>query len=177
MQPDPILDIAAIQQWGESSGIASLMHLHWSWPIAEMLHFTGICLLFGSVGLFDLRMIGLVGGISLGALRRLIPFGVAGFALCAVTGFAFVVTAPDQYFYNPAWQTKMGLLLAAGLNMALFYLTAARRAHAQAADATPPAAARIFAMVSLALWLGVVTCGRVITAFRPPFHWCFWCGG
>jgi hypothetical protein len=177
MQPDPMLDIAAIQQWGLDSGIAPLMFMRWSWPIAEMLHFTGICLLFGSVGLFDLRMMGLVRGMSLGALHRLIPVGVAGFTLCAVTGFAFVVTAPDQYFYNPAWQTKMAFLAGAGVNMVLFYLTVARRVHALAADAVPPAAARTFAVVSLLCWMGVITCGRVITVFRPPFRWCFWCGG
>lgn len=177
MEHDPFPDVAAIARFGEDSGIAPLMRLYWSWPIAEIIHFTGICLLVGSVGLFDLRMMGVVRGISLGGLCRLIPFGVAGFLLSATTGFAFVVTAPDQYLYNPAWQTKMALLAAAGVNMVLFYLTVARKVHALAADEAPPAVARLFAMVSLGCWLGVIACGRVITAFRPPFHWCFWCGG
>jgi hypothetical protein len=177
MEQDPFLDVAAIAQFGESSGIAPLMHLYWSWPTAEIIHFTGICLLLGTVGMFDLRMMGVVRGISLGGLRRLIPFGVAGFVLSATTGFAFVVTAPDQYLYNPAWQTKMGFLAAAGVNMVLFYVTVARKVHAMAADEAPPPVARLFAMVSLGCWLGVIACGRVITAFRPPFHWCFWCGG
>lgn len=176
MGNDPILDVAAIARFGESSGIAALMHLFWSWPIAEIIHFTGICLLLGAVGMFDLRMMGVVRGISLGGLRKLIPYGVAGFVLSATTGFAFVVTAPDQYLYNPAWQTKMGFLVAAGVNMVLFYATVARQVHVLAADDAPPPVARIFAMVSLGCWLGVIACGRVITAFRPPYHWCFWCG-
>lgn len=176
MQPDPVIDIAAIQQWGQDTGIAALMVMRWSWPIAEMLHFSGICLLFGSVGLFDLRMLGFARGISLGALRPLIPFGVAGFVVCAITGCAFLVTAPDQYLYNPAWQTKMALLAGAGLNMVLFYLTVGSRVHALPDNAIAPLSARLFAVVSLGCWAGVVTCGRVITAFRPPFHWCFWCG-
>jgi hypothetical protein len=177
MEHDPLLDVAAIAQWGERSGIAPLMHLYWSWPIAEIIHFTGICLLMGCVGMFDLRMMGLARGLSMGALRRLIPFGVMGFLLSAITGFAFVVTAPDQYLYNPAWQTKMGFLVAAGLNMALFHLTVARKVFALPPDGAPPAAARLFAMVSLGCWIAVITCGRVITAFRPPFHWCVWCSG
>jgi hypothetical protein len=177
MALDPLLDVAAIAQWGERSGIAPLMHRDWSWPVAEIIHFTGICLLFGSVGMFDLRMMGLVRGISLGGLRRLIPFGVAGFLLCAITGFAFVVTAPDQYLYNPAWQTKMAILVVAGLNMGLFYLTMARKVHALGVDEPLPLAGRLFAIASLGCWMGVIACGRVITAFRPPFHWCFWCGG
>jgi len=73
------------------------------------------CFLFGAVGTFDLRMMGLVRGLSMKALHiRLIPFGIAGFALCAASGFLFVVSTPDQYIYNPAWQTKMALLAIAG---------------------------------------------------------------
>ena len=36
--------------------------------------------------------------------------------------------------------------------------------------------ARTFAAISLAAWFGVIACGRVITAFRPPaWEWCAWC--
>ena len=176
MQQDAFPVVTAISRFGESSGIAPFMQLYWSWPIAEIIHFTGICLLLGSVGIFDLRMLGVARGLSLGGLRRLIPYGVAGFLLSASTGVAFVVTAPDQYLHNPAWQTKMGFLAAAGINMVLFHATMARRVYVVAADAPAPPPARAFALVSLACWLAVIACGRVITAFRPPFHWCFWCG-
>jgi hypothetical protein len=89
----------------------------------------------------------------------------------------FVVTSPDQYLYNPAFQIKMVLLAIAGANMALFYLTAARSLTGIGGDAEPPRAARVFAAVSLTAWFGVIACGRVITAFRPPaWEWCAWCG-
>jgi len=109
-------------------------------------------------------------------LHKLVPFGVAGFALSVTTGCCFVVTAPDQYLYNPALQTKLTLMGIAGINMIAFYATSASHAVARApADAMPPRSARVFAVVSLLCWLGVIVCGRVITAFRPPFHWCAWC--
>jgi hypothetical protein len=38
-----------------------------------------------------------------------------------------------------------------------------------------PFRARIFTLVSLLAWTGVIACGRLITFYRPPFHWCFWC--
>jgi hypothetical protein len=157
------------------AAIAELMTSRWGWPIAEVLHFFGLCLLFGTVGLFDLRMLGMARGVALRALHRLIPFGVAGFALSALTGLAFVLTTPDQYLYNPALQIKLALVALAGLNMLLFYLVAARSVWLTADDGVPPPRARIFGAVSLLCWLGVITCGRVITAFRPPWHWCFWC--
>lgn len=174
---DPIFDVVDITVWGIDVGIYDFMYSAWGWPIAEIVHFTGLCLLFGAVGTFDLRMLGAVRGVPLNALHRLIPFGVAGFVLCVVSGVMFVVSAPDQYVYNPAWQIKMVLLAIAGVNMAGFYLTTARKLKALGPDDPPPLAARIFAGVSLTAWLGVIATGRVITAFRPPaWFWCAWCG-
>ena len=169
--PDP----AAIAQWSSDVGIAGLMSSRWGWPVAEIIHFTGLCLLFGTVGLFDLRMLGVARGLRLRALHRMIPCGIAGFAMSATTGLLFVVTAPDQYIYNPALQTKLALLVLAAINMLLFYSTTARAVWATADGALPPVRARLFGAISLLCWLGVITCGRVITAFRPPWHWCYWC--
>jgi hypothetical protein len=174
---DPIFDPVGIVIWAIDSGFYDVMNSAWGWPIAEIVHFFGICLLFGTVGMFDLRMIGFVRGISLPALHRLVPFGVLGFLLCAATGFLFVISAPDQYLYNPAWQVKMALLGVAGANMVLFYLTTSRRLALLDPEDNPPAAAKMFAAVSLLSWMGVITAGRVITAFRPPsWFWCAWCG-
>ena len=174
---DPIFDAVGIMVWGIDVGIYDLMYSAWGWTIAEIVHFTGLCLLIGTVGMFDLRMMGLVRGLSLAALHKLVPFGVLGFALSITTGFLFVVSTPDQYLYNPAWQVKMSLLALAGLNMVLFYLTTSRRLKVLGPDDAPPLAARLFAGVSLGLWIGVIAAGRVITAFRPPaWFWCAWCG-
>ena len=155
-------------EFGIDSGIYGLMNTAWGWPIAEVLHFFGLCLLMASVGMFDLRMMGLVRGVSLAGLHRLVPFGIFGFALCVATGLLFVLSSPLEYIYNHAFQLKMVLMAIAGINMAAFYATTtARRVQALGADERPPLAARIIAIVSLASWLGVITCGRVITAFRP----------
>lgn len=174
---DPLFDPVGIVVWAIDTGLYDLMYSAWGWPIAEIVHFIGLCLLIGTVGMFDLRMMGLVKGLSLTALHKLVPFGVFGFVLSAGSGFLFVVTSPDQYLYNPAWQVKMALLALAGLNMALFYLTTSRRLALFGSDEVPPAAARMFAAISLLSWIGVISAGRVITAFRPPsWFWCAWCG-
>jgi hypothetical protein len=176
MVHDPILDPVAIVEWAIDVGIYDVMYSQWGWPIVEIVHFTGLCLLIGSVGAFDLRMLGVVKNISLPALHRLVPFGVAGFALSVASGLMFVTSSPDQYLYNPAFQLKVLLLAIAGANMLLFYLTVARSLKNLAPDAPVPPAARAFAGVSIAAWFGVIACGRVITAYRPPaWFWCWWC--
>lgn len=173
---DPLFDPVAIVEFAIRTGVFDLMYSQWGWPIAEIVHFTGLCLLIGAVGAFDLRMIGWVKGIRLSALHKLVPFGVAGFVLSVTSGLMFVLTSPDQYLYNPAFQIKLVLLAIAGANMALFYATSARGLKDLPEDASPPPAARLFAAVSLTAWFGVIACGRVITAFRPPaWEWCAWC--
>jgi hypothetical protein len=173
---DPIFDPVGIVVWAIDVGIYDFMNSAWGWPIAEIVHFIGLCLLIGAVGTFDLAMMGLIRGLSLKALHKLVPFGVLGFAMSVASGYCFVVSAPDQSLYNPAWQTKMALLAIAGLNMVLFYLTASRRVALLGPDDPPPLAARVFAMISLTSWFGVIAAGRVITAFRPPgWFWCAWC--
>ncbi|MEI9852930.1 MAG: hypothetical protein WDN24_21040 [Sphingomonas sp.] len=169
MQPDhPPEFLLAIARFGIDTGIYDLMNTRWGWPIAESVHFIGLCLIMATVGMFDLRMMGLVRGLSLSALHRLVPYGVLGFILCVATGALFVIAAPLEYIFNDAWQIKMLLIVIAGINMAIFYLTTtAKRVRALGPDDPVPLAARIIAIVSLFSWLGVITCGRVVTAFRP----------
>ena len=165
----------ALLELGERSGVAALMNSAWGWPTAESVHFIGLSLLIGTVGVFDLRMLGLARGIPMIALHRLIPWGIAGYALNVATGALFLVSAPDQYLFNPAFQVKLGLMAVAGLNVLVFYRFVFRRVSVTAPEADPPVGAKVAAAVSLACWIGVITCGRLITYYRPPYHWCFWC--
>lgn len=166
---------ALLLAFSENTGIYAFMTSPWGWPIAESLHFIGLCLLIGTIGLFDLRMLGFASSIPLGALHRVIPFGVVGYALNVATGTMFLTTAPDQYVYNPAFQTKLLFMAVAGVNMLLFYRLAFNGLRSLRPDQGTPGSARVFALVSLLAWVGVITCGRLITFYRPPYFWCFWC--
>ena len=167
--------VEALLAFSQRTGIHAFMHSTWGWPVVESLHFVGLSLLIGTVGLFDLRMLGMAKGIPMGALHKLVPWGVAGYALNVLTGIMFVSSVPDQYLYNPAVQTKLGLMGIAGLNVLFFYRFVFGAVKTAGADAEAPRAARVMAAVSLTCWVGVIVCGRLITYFRPPYHWCFWC--
>ena len=56
---DPLLDPVGIVVWAIDSGLYDLMYSAWGWPIAEIVHFAGLCLLMGTDGMYDLRMLGL----------------------------------------------------------------------------------------------------------------------
>lgn len=167
---------AALLAFSKATGIFAFMHSSWGWPVVESLHFIGLSLLVGGVVLFDLRVLGVARQLPTLALHHLVRFGVAGFVLNVVTGFMFVSSVPDQYLYNPAFQSKLLFMALAGVNMLLFYRFAWRGVVAGVATGRIGQVARAGAAVSLLCWIGVIVCGRLITFYRPPFFWCFWCG-
>jgi hypothetical protein len=139
----------------------------WAWPVLESLHFFGMALLVGTVGVFDLRLLGFARGIPYGALHGLIPLGIAGFLLNASTGLFFLAGTPDQYLYNRAFIVKVSLMIVAGLNVAFFYGRVFKGLQRIAGDAAPPFGARLAGGVSLTAWIGVMSAGRLLTFFRP----------
>lgn len=167
--------VQTLTAMGHNTGIFGFMNTQWGWPIVESLHFIGLTLLLGTVGLFDLRLIGFGKGIPVRSLHPLVKIGVAGFILNITTGFMFVVSDPGQYVYNPAFQIKVLAMLMAGINLALFYLLMAARVRNLPDNATVPAPARVLALISLSCWCVVIAAGRLITFYRPPEFWCFWC--
>lgn len=142
----------------------------WAWPIAESFHFIGLCLLVGTVGLFDLRLLGFVKSIPLPALHRLIPWGILGFGINVVTGSMFLAAAPFQYLYNESFYFKVAFLTVAGVNVAVFYLIFYRQIITLGSGDDAPRGARIIGGISLAMWVGVMVAGRLLTFYRPLFR-------
>ena len=110
-----ILDSFAV--WLRSTSLSEAIRvLPWLWPVCEIVHFTGLSLLVGVVGFFDLRLLGLFARVPLNAAWSLMPWGKAGFGLAAITGLTFFIGAPDQYVTNVAFYAKLAFLAIAGLN-------------------------------------------------------------
>jgi hypothetical protein len=147
--------------------VAALMRTSWGWPIAESIHFVGLTLLFGSIAAWDLRLVGMAKHVPIAAFHRLIPFAILGFMINAGSGSFFLMTEPDQYVYNPAFQLKMLCVVLAGINVGLFYLTMFRRVNRLGPGVQGPVLARLNGLVSLVLWITVIICGRMITFYRP----------
>lgn len=166
--------IESLVLWLPTTKLAAFMHVGMMWPTAESLHFIGLTLLIGTIGAFDLRLLGVGKGIPLAAMHRLIPWGVFGYSINVVTGLSFYTSAPDQYTYNPAFQLKLMFMLIAGLNIVFFYTTSFRRITMLGPGEQAPLPARIVGGVSLVAWMGVITCGRLLTFYRED-HWCPWC--
>lgn len=134
----------------------------WIWPAAEVLHFIGLSLLLGVTGVFDLRLLGLFRGLPIGGLHRMMPWATLGFAINLVTGALFVVGKPLQYVGNEAFYFKMLFIAVAGANALAFELLVGPKALDVGAGGLAPAGARAIAAASLAAWVLVLHCGRML---------------
>ena len=141
----------------------------WVWPISETVHFCGLTLLAGTVGLFDLRVLGLRKGHRARArcMRRL-PWGLAGFGASVVTGVQFISGAPDQYFYNDAFKLKVVFLVLMGATPPFSTGASSPASAALGPHDDAPRSTKIVAAASLVFLVAVMLCGRMITFFRPP---------
>ncbi|MGD8340055.1 MAG: hypothetical protein PVH89_04700 [Gammaproteobacteria bacterium] len=159
-----------LMQWLNDSWAAHLVNDHrWSWPIAESIHFFGLVLLTGTVGAFDLRLLGLARGVRPADLHRLLRFGILGFVMLLVTGLLFISGAPDQYFYNSAFHLKAISLALMGINVIAFYSLEFRSIQALGPDDEAPRRAKLMAGFSLVLLVAIMLFGRMLTFFRPVF--------
>ena len=70
------------------------------------------------------------------------------------------VTNASTYYNSAYFRAKMALLVLSGLNMLAFELTARRSVHIWDRQVAAPAAGRAVAVLSLAIWIGVIFLGR-----------------
>ena len=149
---------------GSSLGQAMRESL-WLYPAIEIVHIVGIALLFGSIAVLDLRLLGFSRGVALRKLAgHVLPWTAASFLLIVPSGLAMFASHASEFIASPVFVAKMSLIMAAGVNAAVFHAGVFRGAAAWDAEAPPPAA-RAAAAISLLLWVSVIACGRLLAYF------------
>ncbi len=138
----------------------------WVWPTCEILHFVGLCLLFGAALVVDLRILGVAKRLPLAAVYQLLPLGLLGFTLNLVTGMAFFVAMPQQYV-GFLFLVKMGLVVLAATNILYFMLADEPWTVAEGGDM--PIGARLAAASAILIWIGVLFCRRMLPALGNSF--------
>jgi hypothetical protein len=133
-------------------------------PLLESTHVFGLALVFGTILVIDLRLLGAAS--SHRPFQRvasdIFKWTWAAFALTAATGVLMFITNAPVYYHNFYFRTKMVLLVIAGLNMLVFELTAGRNIHGWNEAPSAPSAGKAVAVVSLAMWIAIIFMGRMI---------------
>ncbi len=159
------MDITGWLKSLEDSGLASSLRSSlYYFPFLESIHVMALAVVFGTILVVDLRVLGLASRqrpfnrMSSELLR--LTWGA--FAVSVLTGGLMFTTNARVYAHNTAFQVKMLLLLCAGINMAVFHLTAGKKVASWDTARAAPAIGRSTAAVSIALWVAIIFTGRVI---------------
>jgi len=133
----------------------------WAFPIIETFHILALALLFGTVLIVDLRLLG-------AGLRRqpvswiaaeLWPWMMGSLALILVTGILLFLSEALKCYSNAGFRFKMVCLFFA----LIFHFTIFRHVALSNNEARPSSLRnKVVALVSMTLWLGVGVGGRAI---------------
>ena len=153
--------LTALQNSSIATGIRNSLLL---FPMLEATHVIALGLVFGTIMIVDLRILGVAGRersyerVSAEVLR----WTWAAFGLAVLTGSLMFITNARVYVDNTFFRIKFALMALAGLNMLVFQLTAGRRGGDWGENAAVPRLAKAAAVLSLLLWLGVIFMGRSV---------------
>ena len=133
----------------------------------EALHFVGLSLMFGVIVVVDLRILGMIKSVDYAAMHRLLPWGVLGFGINLTSGMLFFITQPEQYVENIALQWKVVLIVLGGINV--LYFTIFDHAWSLKRGEDAPLTGKVMAVVTIAVWLGVIYLGRMMPFIGGSF--------
>jgi len=107
-----------------------------------------------------LRILGLAPGMSLAAMARFLPVLWLGLAINAVSGTLLLIAYPTKALTNPVFYLKLGLIV---LGVGLMYrigTTVLRGPDVEQKHKDKHA--RTLALASLAVWVALITTGRLL---------------
>src|SRR5258705_192808 len=163
------MSVHAFMLWlGNTDWSVALHESQYAYSIVESIHVWTLCLFVGFAVLLDLRLVGAIFcSVPMSHMtRRLLPWTKAGFAIMVVSGVVLFYAIPLRTYHNLFFRVKAILLTLAGLNAFAFHSGIYRNIGKWDTDRVPPSAARRAGMASLALWVAIVFCGRMIA-----FNW------
>lgn len=168
------MDIAGILSSLESTALATrIRESLLLFPMLESFHVIGLTMVFGTIAIIDLRLLGLASThrpftrIATDVLK----WTWAAFGLTVITGALMFTTNAGVYFHNSYFRSKMLLLLLAGINMLVFEFTAGRSVEQWDKNRSAPLSGKTMAALSIVLWISIIFLGRWIgfTTTRAQF--------
>ena len=126
-----------------------------AFPGILAMHTIGLGLLAGLNAALDLRLLGVARNIPPVAFVRLLPVMWLGLWINVLSGLALVIAYPTKALTNPVFYLKLGLIaVALGILRALLGTI---RSRPDVESRT-----RTLAAVSLMVWAGAITAGRLL---------------
>jgi hypothetical protein len=149
----------------ENSGLASWVRESpsiWSYPTIIFLHGVGMAFLVGMNTLIALRLLGFAPGLPVAPMGKFFPFMYLGFWINAGSGLLLFIADATTMAANPLFYLKMTLIALAVVNIQ--FLKKMVYADPLVDKVPVPMTGKVLAGLSLFLWAGAITAGR-LTAY------------
>jgi hypothetical protein len=136
----------------------------YGYPIVESIHVWALCLFVGLTIVLDLRLTGLAfGNVAVSeVVNRILPWQIVGFVAMVTSGVLLFYAIPVRSYQNIFFRVKLMLLVLAGVNVWIFNSNVYRAVQAWDRDPVPPSRARRAGFASIAVWMAIIFCGRMI---------------
>ena len=158
-------DLLPFCKWLEQTSLgAAVRESLWLFPAIETVHLLGMAALVATIAVLDFRLLGWVMRRERFSelAGRLLPWAWLAFAVQVVSGVLLFSSEAVKVYTNPAFRWKVLLILFVGVHALIFHWTVYRDVATWDDSAVLPTRAKISAVVSLALWIGIVAAGRFI---------------
>lgn len=128
----------------------------WAYPFIQLIHFSGLSLWLGTNIAGDLRLLGVGRKPQTAAdvCNELFVWNWIGFCTVVLGGLLLFSARATNYIVNPAFRTKLFMLIPAALVWHVFVQT---KTPSWGTSTETSSAGRLAGLVELILWLGVVT--------------------
>jgi len=152
---------------GDTAFSRHLREAPYDFPILIIIHILTIALFGGVVAMGSLRVLGwALKSVPVSqVIGRFRAWKWTAFGLLLVSGGLLAASDPVEYGGNVMFWVSNLLLLAVGLNAMVFRFGAYRRVKEWDTALEPPAGAKRWAGISLALWIILIFAGRAIAFF------------
>jgi hypothetical protein len=151
--------------WIASTAVSrGLQNALWVIPTSQSIHLIAIGIVFGSSVVLSLRLLGI--GRSKWSIadvtQSLLPWLWGALAVLLLTGIVQTLAEPGRQLNTPHFRWKMVMVVLVSALTWAFQRSVRGRAAEWDAAQTTPAAGKLFALLSLSLWVGIIICGRMI---------------
>jgi hypothetical protein len=133
----------------------------WAFPMILTLHTVGLAMIVGPNAVLDLRLLGAARRVPISALRNIFRVMWVGLAINAMSGVALFISEATEKGFQRIFYVKLTVI-------ALAVIVAVRTKRvvfgddAAVASDVVPDRARVLAVLSLFLWAGAITAGKLM---------------
>jgi hypothetical protein len=152
-----------LMEWLESTGISTAIRegtLYF--PTLDGSHLFGITIMFGSISIFDLRLMGWIfkNESVTEVYDQLIKWTYVGFGVVLISGILLFISEPVRCYASWWFWGKMVLVALGGVNAKFFEWFTYKSVNQWNNAVITPSAARMAGLSSLIIWTAVITVGR-----------------